>query len=392
MSDGAHLEGHTLLDASDPQRYRASRRVTLVSLITNTLIAIGQVSIGLLGHSQALVADGIHTLSDVTTDGMVLFALKHGAREADREHPYGHGRIETAFTVVLGGALILVAVGIAINAALRLTDPAGLRVPAPLTLWVAGITIAAKEGLYRYTVHVARRYRSNLLRANAWHHRSDALSSVMVFVGIAGSLAGVTSLDAIAAVGVAVMVARIGWELGWNAVKELVDTALEHEEVEAIRRAILAVDGVKGVHRLRTRRTGGRALVDVHIIVDSRISVSEGHHISETVRARLMERFEAVTDVMVHIDPEDDEFVAPSAGLPLRSELLAELRRRLAGVFDLDQADRIMLHYLNGRVQVVLHLPLAQAGPAAEAGRRRARVEAALAGHPYIASVEFCYH
>ena len=392
MSDSGHVAGHALFDTRDPQRYKASRRVTVVSLGTNVLIATGQLLIGLLGHSQALVADGIHTLSDVVTDGMVLFALKHGAKEADREHPYGHGRIETAFIVVLGVALIAVAAGIATNAALRLADPAGLRIPAPLTLWVAAATIAAKEGLYRYTVYVARRYHSNLLRANAWHHRSDALSSVMVFVGIAGSLAGIPSLDGIAAVGVALMVARIGWELGWNAVKELVDTALEQEEVEAIRRTILAVDGVKALHLLRTRRTGGRALVDVHIVVDGRISVSEGHHISETVRATVMDRFESVTDVMVHIDPEDDEFTAPSAGLPLRTELLAELRRRLAGVLDPDLADEITLHYLHGRIHVILHLPLARAGDGAARARLRARLAEAVAGDPHIGSVELCYH
>ncbi|NOZ11948.1 MAG: cation transporter [Gammaproteobacteria bacterium] len=386
-----HDTHHTMLDTSDPVRYRASRRVTLVSLAVNTLLAAGQVTIGILGHSQALVADGIHTLSDITTDLLVLFAIKHGAKAADAEHPYGHGRIETAITVVLGVALIVVAGGIAINAGMRLRQPGSLPLPDILTLWAAAITIVAKEGLYRYTVRAADRYKSNLLRANAWHHRSDAISSVIVFAGIAGSLAGYPYLDALAALGVAMMIAQIGWHLGWSAIKELIDTALSEEEVAKIRNTILDIQGVKALHMLRTRRTGGHALVDVHILVDNKISVSEGHHISETVRLRICEVLDSVSDVMVHIDPEDDELASPTLGLPLRQEFLGGLNRKLIGIQEATQIKKASLHYLNGQIHVVLYLPVDIVQGETQRALLLKRFRDAVEDDPQIGSLDLCY-
>ncbi|HEC11800.1 MAG TPA: cation transporter [Acidiferrobacteraceae bacterium] len=380
-----------MLDTSDPARYRASRRVTLVSLAINTLLAAGQVVIGIFGHSQALVADGIHTLSDIATDLLVLFAIKHGAKAADAEHPYGHGRIETAITVVLGAALIAVASGIAINAGIRLRQPGPLPLPDILTLWVAAVTILAKEGLYRYTVHAADRYQSNLLRANAWHHRSDAISSVIVFVGIVGSRAGYPYLDALAALGVAMMITQIGWHLGWSAIKELIDTALSKEEVAKIRDAILGVQGVKALHMLRTRRTGGHALVDVHILVDSKISVSEGHYISETVRLHICEVLDSVSDVMVHIDPEDDELAMPTLGLPLRQEFLGELNRNLVGIEEATQIKKASLHYLNGQIHVVLYLPVDIVQGETQRALLLQRFRDAVQDNPQVGSLDLCY-
>jgi cation diffusion facilitator family transporter len=386
-----HVAGHEMMDTSSPARYQASRRVTHVSLLVNALLSSGQIAVGVLGHSQALVADGVHTLSDIATDIMVLFALKHGAREADESHPYGHGRIETAITVVLGGMLIAVAVGIAINAGLRIADPGQAPVPSLLALVVAVVTILSKEGLYRFTLYTAERCKSNLLRANAWHHRSDAISSIIVFTGIAGSIAGFPYLDGIAAVGVAMMIAKIGGELAWTSVKELVDTALDAEEVEEIERTILSVDGVRSLHLLRTRRMGGRALVDVHILVDSRISVSEGHHISETVRASLIDKIEHVTDVMVHIDPEDDEQFAPSADLPLRRKVMEKLNRAFADIPEAERIQAVRLDYLNGRVHVELLLPLAGAGDNAEQLALKQRFQRAVRDVEHIGSLSILY-
>ncbi|MCK5359884.1 MAG: cation transporter, partial [Gammaproteobacteria bacterium] len=157
---------------SEENRKSASKRATFASIIVNILLSIGQISLGFLGNSQALIADGVHTLSDLSTDTIVLYAIWHGSKEADDDHPYGHGRIETAATVFLGLLLSLVGAGIAINAALRLTEPEQMLTPAPITLVMAVITILSKEGLYRYTIKIADRVKSNILRANAWHHRS----------------------------------------------------------------------------------------------------------------------------------------------------------------------------------------------------------------------------
>jgi len=343
-------------------RYRAARNVTLLGAAINALLALLKVIAGWLGHSQALIADGIHSLSDLASDAMVLFAAKHGAREADESHPYGHGRIETLATVALGGLLLVVAVGLAWDAGNRLFQPERLLKPGLLALGAAVLSVVSKELLYHYTMHVARKLRSPMLKANAWHHRSDAISSVVVIVGVAGTMAGLPYLDAIAAIGVALMVAKIGGELLWNAIRELIDTALEGERVEAIRRVILSVDGVRELHMLRTRKMGGDALVDVHLLVDPKLSVSEGHHISETVRQRVCEEVDEVADVLVHIDPEDDENVKPSLGLPLRGEVMMRLYDRWRDIAPASHIDKVMLHYLGGRLYVEVFLPQEVAG------------------------------
>lgn len=385
---------HALFDTTDPMRYRASRRVTFVSMAANLCLTVAQIIIGLIGHSQALVADGLHTLADLISDLMVLFAIKHSAKEADEEHPYGHARIETAVTVALGGMLILVGVGVALRAGTRLMSDEPFTAPSLLTLLVAAVTILAKESLYHYTARTARRIGSDLLRANAWHHRSDAISSVVVFIGIGGSLLGFAYMDALAALGVAIFIAKIGFELGWGGMKELIDTGLEQEQLARIRRAILDVDGVRALHLLRTRRVGGRALVDVHIIVNDHISVSEGHYISEAVRRRLIEEINEVTDVMVHIDPEDDTVKAPCDDLPTREQIMTRLRGYFRGILRSEEIEQLQLHYIDGRLHVDLVLPLTRITSVSEAANLSQRLSDAVtqAGDKDIAQVNVYYH
>ncbi|MHB8534758.1 MAG: cation diffusion facilitator family transporter [Sulfuricaulis sp.] len=347
------------IDISSDERYTASRRVTLVSVVWNLILSATQVLIGITGHSQALVADGMHTLSDFITDFMVLFALKHGRKDADEEHPYGHARFETAVTMILGIMLVVVGAGIAIGAGIRLSMAHSFVVPSAMTLLIAVITLAAKEGLYRYTMAIANRFESSLLRANAWHHRSDALSSLIVAAGIGGSLLGFGYLDSIAAIIVALMVARVGINLAWQALRELVDTGLSHEDLESIHKTILSTHGVKALHLLRTRRVGGQALADVHIIVDDHASVSEGHQISEAVRIRLVKEIAPLADVMVHIDAEEDVNVPSCAELPLRDEVERRLKKYFRDIPEARQIEHTTLHYLNGRIDIELQLPLA---------------------------------
>jgi cation diffusion facilitator family transporter len=380
------------LDTTSPVRYQASRRVALVGMLTNALLVVGQVAVGIVGHSQALVADGMHTLADLSSDLLVLYALKHSAKEADEEHPYGHARIETAVTLVLGVLLLLVGVGIAARAGMRLMDPEAIVAPSAITLWVSGFTILAKEGLYQYTVRIARRFDSDMLKASAWHHRSDAISSIIVFLGIAGTIAGMHALDALAALGVALFVAKIGIQLGWPAISELVDTGLDKEQLQHIRRTILGVDGVRELHLLRTRRIGGRALVDVHIIVDEDISVSEGHYISEMVRTRLVNEVDVVADALVHIDPEDDTQLAPVRDLPTRTAVHAQLKACFKDIDAAVHIERITLHYVGGRLRIELLLPLsALAGPA-DGARLAARFQEAVANDPLIAALDVRFH
>lgn len=386
----AHERGH--FDASSDARYGASRRVTLVSVVWNLILTVAQIVIGFVGHSQALVADGLHTLSDFITDFMVLFALKHGRKDADQEHPYGHARIETAVTMILGIMLVVVGAGIAISAGMRLASAQTFVIPSAMTLWIAVITLGAKEGLYRYTMVVADRFDSNMLRANAWHHRSDALSSLIVAAGIGGSLLGFGYLDSVAALIVALMVVKVGGELAWQSLRELVDTGLAAEDLESIRRVILSISGVKALHLLRTRRVGEQALADVHIIVDGHLSVSEGHQISEMVRAKLIREIAPLADVMVHIDTEEDVNVPSGAGLPLRDELQERLNNYFRDIPEARLIEHMTLHYLNGRIDIELLLPQDAVTHSTTARQLAQRFAAAVRNDRDIGNVAVHFH
>jgi len=287
---------------------------------------------------------------------MVLLAVKHAGEDADEDHPYGHARYETLATVALGMLLIIVAVGIAYDAVVRMGHPDEIAMPALFTLVIAAISIISNEGLYHATRAVAKKIRSPLLTANAWHHRSDAVSSIVVLIGISATYIGYPLLDAVAAVLVALMIAKIGLDLSRQSVQELVDTALEPEMVEQIKQTIMGIDDVRE-HLLRTRRMGHNALVDVHIQVSPKLSVSEGHHITESVEQALCEKFEEINDVTVHIDPEDDETSASCKDLPLRSELLLALNHEWSKHETLKNIDDVTLHYLDGHISVEASLP-----------------------------------
>ena len=377
----------------ESKRYKDTVRVTLIGSVIDFLLGIAKIIVGITAQSQALIADGIHSLSDLVTDFFVIYAAKHSHREADEDHPYGHARIETVATVMLGIALIGVAIAIAYDATQRLFNPITLHIPGELALVIAIISVISKEAIYQYTMVYARRYRSNMLRGNAWHSRTDAISSIIVVVGILGSMAGLAYLDSIAAIGVGLMIAKIGWDLAWHSLKELIDTSLEAERVDVIPQAILDVDGVSTLHILRTRQMGSEALVDVHIQVDPKISVSEGHYISETVRSKLIKEIEEVSDVMVHIDPEDDEIAPLSTRLPLRRDILQKLDKAWAGLEEAKQIQNITLHYLQGKIEIELLLPLAilhNAQP--DAGKEvKQRFQQALAEVDEISSVNVCF-
>ena len=373
-------------------RYRETRKVTVVGGVLDFLLGVAKIAVGLVNHSQALVVDGVHSLSDLATDFMVVFAAKHASVKADEDHPYGHGRFETVATVALGVALVGVGAGLGYDAGDRLFHPERLLVPGWWSLVVAAISIVSKEAVYHYTMRAAKRLRSNLLRANAWHSRSDAISSVIVVIGIAGAMAGLNYLDAVAAVGVAFMIAKIGWDLAWRALRELVDTALDSERVEAIRDTIQTVTGVRDLHLLRTRRMGADALVDVHIQVDPRLSVSEGHQVSEAVRQRLIGEIDEVTDVMVHIDPEDDENSQPSSHLPLRKELMSRLRNVWSNSPHADSVKKITVHYLSGKVHLELFVPLDGFATIQAARAEAQRLRAASERLPEVGNVEVNFY
>jgi len=348
MAHGHH--DHVPPPASAADRSAEAQRATWVSVAVNLVLTVVQLIIGWLAHSQSLMAHGLHSFSDLLSDFLVIYASRQSAHPADQAHPYGHARVETAATLVLGGSLALIGGGILWESGMRLQHVEALPSVEWSALWAALATVVAKEGLYRYLIQVAERQRSQLLIANALHTRADAASALVVVVGIAGALLGWSFLDLLAAALMGFMILRMGVGLAWGALKELIDTGLDEVQVDAIRQTLLATPGVLGLHQLRTRRMAHQALVDAHVQVDARISVSEGHCIAETARARVLRAHPEVLDVLVHIDPDADfhpDIMLEQ--LPHRALLLEELRPLLA---DLPHPEKVVLHYLGDGVEV----------------------------------------
>ena len=385
-----HTHSHThdksaAFEPANPERFAAAQKSTWISIVINLLLTLLQVAAGYFGRSQSLMADGLHSLSDLLADIMVLFANRHGSRHADADHPYGHARIETAATLILGVALAALGAGLLVAAGIRLQHPEQMQAVHPLTFWVALVALAAKEGMFRYMLAVAKRVRSQMLIANAWHARSDAASSLVVLVGIGGNLMGYTFLDLVAAAVVGVMIAHMGGKFALEALAELIDTGLSAEEVDAIRATLLATPGVRSLHELRTRKMADYALVDAHVIVDPKISVSEGHFIAESARQSVL-RQHHVMDVMVHIDPEDDMQARPNVHLPGREALLKHLAERLGQSQPLGK--RTMLHYLDGKVDVDLFLDAEAYQSPAKIGALQQLCGEIAADDPYFRAIQ----
>lgn len=336
------------------ERAAMAQRATWVSVWVNLLMTAAQLLIGWLAHSQSLIAHGLHSFSDLLSDFLVIYASRQSAHPADAAHPYGHARMETAATLVLGVSLIVIGGGILWESGWRMQGSADLPAVAWSAFWVAVATVLAKEGLYRYLKAVGERLRSQLLIANALHTRADAASALVVVVGIAGALMGWPFLDLLAAAVMGFMILRMGVMLAWGALQELIDTGLDATEVAAIETTLVAAEGVIGVHALRTRRMAHQVLVDAHVQVDPRISVSEGHRIAEAARHAVLAAHASVLDVLIHIDPDDDaERARAAVALPGRAELLASVAGAHVACGALERID---LHYLAQGIEVDLVL------------------------------------
>jgi cation diffusion facilitator family transporter len=345
-------------------------RSTWVSVWVNLFLATAQVLIGVYARSQALIADGLHSLSDLVADGVVLFAARHSHAEADDNHPYGHARFETAASLAIG--LILMGTGLALvwGAGQRLHEGSADAVVHPLALLAALITLAAKEGLFHYMRRIGERLKSSMLIANAWHARADAASSLVVAVGIAANLAGWHSMDAVAAIIVGAMIVKTGWSFSLDAFHSLTDHALDPEEITRIRQTVRAVDGVLSVHKLRTRRMGDWAVIDMHIEVDPHLTVSEGHYIAEQISAQV-QAAHRVAECTVHIDPGTVRHLARVLALPPRAQVQACVLEVLG-----TPPAALQLHYLEDGLEVVLEL-VAAASPS-ELAALQQRLQQAL--------------
>ncbi|MEW5914548.1 MAG: cation diffusion facilitator family transporter [Thermodesulfobacteriota bacterium] len=288
------------------QSGQQGRRVTWLGVWVNALLVAGKLLAGIYGHSQAMVADAVHSLSDLITDGVVLLGLRFGRRGPDPRHHFGHGRIETMSASLVGLALVGVAAWIGYQALHDIIVQVEHH-PTWLALAAAAVSIAAKEALYRVTVTVGRRINSPAVVANAWHHRSDALSSVAVLLGVAGSLLNPDwhSLDAWAALVVALLICKVGLEVFWGALKEMADTAPSPEVLRNIQSCAAGVAGVLEIHDLKVRSTGGRHQIQLHIVVDAQLNVVNSHQIAKEVEQCLLAEVPNTGEVIVHVDPYD---------------------------------------------------------------------------------------
>lgn len=326
---------------------KEAQRITIYGAIIDIILGIIKVVIGVFAHSHALVVDGIHSFSDLFTDIFVILIAKYAHEEPDEEHPYGHGRFETLGTVAMGTILIGVSGIIAYENIVKLFVATSFVVPAWPAIIAALLSVILKEWAFWFQLKVGKKINSPLIIANAWHSRSDALSSLAVLIGLIFAMVGMPWLDVVMAIVVAIMIGKIGWDLLWSAVKDLVDTSLEPELVEKVKEKIMSVHGVKSMHNLRSRKVGDKAILDVNIEVPYHITASEAHEIATYVSVSVVKDIEEVIDVTVHVDVEDDseEGVAFTSVdrnlLPLRDEVEKEIFSRI----EIPEVKYIDLHY-----------------------------------------------
>ncbi len=296
------------------QRANEVKRCTLIGLVVNAILSALKIVAGFIGNSGAMIADGIHSVSDFATDIVVLAFVGVTARGIDKRYHYGHGKFETFATMIIAVVLFAVAVGLfwsSGESVLRSLGGEEIEAPSYFALIMAAVSIATKEILYRYTAHVGDAVKSMALVANAWHHRSDAFSSIAALVGIAGAMFLSPQwriLDPLAAMAVSVFIAIVAWRLLMPSVQELLEVSLPDDEINAIEREICQVDGVMAFHHLRTRKNGNRYIIDLHIKVKPDITVVDAHDIASSVENRLKERFHGAM-VYVHTEPYKGEHV-----------------------------------------------------------------------------------
>ncbi|MDH5679107.1 MAG: cation-efflux pump [Nitrospinota bacterium] len=364
----------TISDNRPDPRVRDTKIVTLVGFAANILLTVVKMAAGVLAGSAALVADAFHSLSDLITDAMVYISIGIAAKEADEDHPYGHGRAETIAAAAIGATLVLVGLMLLVDLGKKLLG-GEVSIPQWPALAAAFVSIVAKEALFQYTVIVGRRHDNQAIIANAWHHRSDAISSVAALAGVGGAMAGFPMLDPLAAVIVVFMIAKVGMEITWKAMGDLMDASLSPEEMKELGKEIMRTQGVVSYHELRTRKLGGDLFVDAHIEVRPDISVSEAHNIAETVRHNLKKRLGAA-DALVHIDAEDD------MQYKIIRQSRAEVERKVAQAAGSTEGvcgySHVVIHYLGGETLVELVVELDDNSTIAQARKTADRLKEGL--------------
>lgn len=282
--------------------YKEGLKTSVVTIIANVILAIIKIFAGIVGKSSAVLADGFHTLSDVLTTVVAVMGLKIATKSADEDHPYGHEKYEPIFGKAI--SLVLVITGLMIGfEALKILISGNVRTPGYIALGAAFISVIVKEIMFHYTMRTAKKIKSFSLEADAWHHRSDALSSIGTFLGVLGARLGLSILDPIAGIVVSIIIIKVGVDLYLDSVRSLVDESASPAIVEQIKTITKSVQGVKTIPDLKTRTFGSKIYVDVDITVDAHITVKEGHDIAKEVHDSIEEQVEGVKHCMVHVEP-----------------------------------------------------------------------------------------
>lgn len=371
------------------EQAKIAQKVTWVGMILDLALGFAKITVGILFYSYSLVTDGIHSLSDVLTDIFVLIITRISSHGPDADHPYGHARFETMGTVLLGSTLIIVAIILGYTNISILYEGEPSHIPGWPTLVVAGISIFSKEWVFHYTKRAGEQIKSNLLIANAWHSRTDAFSSIIVLIGVAGTMLGVPWLDGAAAILVALIIAKIGWDLVATSLTELVDTGLTADKIAEIQNFVLQHEGVCGVHDLKTRHMGQDVFIELHIRVNQDISVSEGHQIGEWVHKKLMDKYDVISNLTYHIDIEDDHIAADQEQLlPLRTDVIAQLKIIWASSPVIDNIQMSKLHYLNNHIDIELFILCHESEPIPDLATIHAQLKATSAHLSWIGNIK----
>lgn len=329
-------------------------RIILIGALANLFLAALKIAGGIVGRSTAMIADGIHSLSDLLTDGVVLFTHKIGQLPADENHPYGHGRAETIGATLVGAVIIVAGFGLAYQS-WEIITTGTFHAPSWPAAASAAVSILVNEILFRTTRSVGETTKSPSLVANAWHHRSDAISSIAALIGIGGAMVGYPIMDPIAAIIVSVMIAKVGYDITFKGLSDLMDTALSEDETRCIETMINGLPGVIQMHNLRTRQIGGEVLMDVHILVDHEVSVTEGHQIAESVRRKLIRTMDNIQDVLVHVDTEDDA-AFESIYWANRSYLEKQVDPMIASMKDIQRRTHLRAHHYGGKTTLEVYV------------------------------------
>ena len=284
---------------------KIAMKVSVIGIAVNVVLTIFKMIAGIVSNSSAMVSDAVHSFSDVASTVVVMLGIKAAAKEKDRKHQYGHERMESLTALILSFFLIITAIGIGIDGVdkIRIGIKGGLATPGYLALIAALVSIVIKEWAYWYTRAAAKKIKSAALLADAWHHRSDSLSSIGSFIGIAGARIGFPILDPIASLVICVLIFKVAIDIARNAANQMVDSSCSEEVENEITKIALKQDGVRSVDSLRTRMFGSKFFVDIEIAVDGNLSIYQGHDIAELVHDEIEDRFSDAKHCMVHVNP-----------------------------------------------------------------------------------------